>query len=101
MDSTGLYQQRAKWWGSVLGSMDPFTAATRFLEHMLTNAPNWLTDNESNTCQRIQQSQFDGATINPATGKPYPFGANYAQRSAQTDALEQDLLYFTHLTTVG
>lgn len=96
LDSTGLYQQRARWWGSVAGSMDPYTATTRFLERMLTNSPDWLTVNESTTAQRVQQSQFDGIKINPATGKPYPFAQNYQDRQAQTDALDADLLFFQH-----
>jgi hypothetical protein len=96
LNSTGLYQQRAQWWGSVAGSMDPFTATTRFLERMVANSPDWLTANEATTCQRVQQSQYDGIKIDPSTGQPYPFGANYQARQAQTDAVAADPLYFTH-----
>lgn len=94
--SVGLYQQQPQWWGTVVGSMDPYTATVRFLTAMLRDAPNWLTDNESNTCQRVQRSQYDAITIDPSTGKPYPFGSNYAARSAQVDALEADLQYFAN-----
>lgn len=97
LDSTGLYQQReSQGWGSVVGSMSPFTATVRFLTAMLRDAPTWLTDNESSTAQRVQRSQFDGIKIDPSTGKPYPFAANYQARTAQTDALAADPLYFTH-----
>lgn len=95
LDSTGLYQQRARWWGTVVGSMDPFTATVRFLSVMIINSPLWFTEDESTTCQWVQQSSFDGVKINPATGKPYPFAANYKDRQAQTDALAADVLYFT------
>jgi hypothetical protein len=94
--STGLYQQQPKWWGSVVGSMDPYTATARFLAVMLTNAPDWLTANEASTCQRVQQSEFDGTTIDPKTGLPFVFGANYQARSAQVDALEADPQFFAH-----
>jgi hypothetical protein len=94
--SVGLYQQQPQWWGSVVGSMDPFTATVRFLTAMLRDAPDWLTDNESNSCQRVQRSQFDSVTIDPSTGKPYGFGANYAAKTAFTDALEADSQYFAH-----
>jgi hypothetical protein len=102
LDSTGLYQQReSQGWGTIVGSMDPFTATVRFLTAMLRDAPNWLTDNESTSAQRTQRSQFDGVHIDPATGKPYPFGANYQARSAQVDALEADRLFFQHGAKVG
>lgn len=95
--SVGLYQQqRDDWWGSLTSRMDAYGSTTEFLKGMLRDAPDWLTDNESNTCQRVQKSQFDSVTIDPSTGKPYPFGSNYAARQAQTDALEADPLYFTH-----
>lgn len=97
LDSTGLYQQRSsQGWGTVAGSMDPFIATQRFLTAMLRDAPNWLTDNESSSAQRTQRSQFDGIKIDPSTGKPYPFAANYQARQAQTDALDADLQYFTN-----
>jgi len=97
LDSTGLYQQRAsQGWGSVVGSMDQYTATVRFLTAMLRDAPSWLTDNESTSAQRVQRSQFDGVHIDPATGQPYPFGANYQARSAQVDALAADVRYFTN-----
>jgi len=99
--STGLYQQQPKWWGSVVGSMDPFTATIRFLTAMLGDAPDWLVANEATTAQRVQRSEFDGVTIDPATGKPRPFGANYQARSAQVDALEADRLFFQHGAKVG
>lgn len=102
LDSTGLYQQReSQGWGTVIGSMDPFTATVRFLTEMLKYAPNWLTDNESSSAQRVQRSQFDAVRIDPATGLPYPFGANYQARSAQVDALEADRLFFQHGAKVG
>lgn len=100
-DSVGLYQQRARWWGSTEGSMSPFTSTWRFLTAMLVDAPGWFTDeNESFTCQKVQRSQYDGVTIDKSTGKPYPFASNYSapHRTTQTLALEKDLLYFTHLT---
>jgi hypothetical protein len=75
--------------------MDPFTATVRFLSVMIINSPLWFTEDESTTCQWVQQSSFDGVKINPATGKPYPFAANYKDRQAQTDALAADVLYFT------
>jgi len=95
-DSVGLYQQRSRWWGTTVGSMDPFTATIRFLTAMLGDAPAWLTDNESTTEQRVQRSQFDGVTIDPKTGQPFPFGANYAAKTAEVDALEADRLFFQH-----
>lgn len=100
-DSVGLYQQRARWWGSTEGSMSPFTATWRFLTALLVDVPNWYTDtDEPASCQKVQRSQYDGITIDPKTGKPYPFAGNYAdpRRTAQTLALEKDPLYFTHLT---
>lgn len=98
LDSTGLYQQRSsQGWGTVVGSMDPFTATVRFLTAMLRDAPNWLTDNESRSAQLTQRSQFDGIHIDPTTGKPYPFGANYEARTSQVNALEADPLYFQRL----
>jgi hypothetical protein len=97
LDSVGLYQQRSRWWGDTPGSMDPFVATHRFLERMLVNAPDWLTLDESTICQRVQQSQFDGVTIDKRTGKPYPYAQNYRDRDAQTDALEADLVFFSHL----
>jgi hypothetical protein len=100
LDSIGIFQQRpASGWGSIEGSMSPFTATTRFLSAMLGDAPNWYTEqDEAVTCQRVQRSQFDGVKINPATGKPYPYAQNYRDRTAQTLAVEADMLYFTHLT---
>ena len=98
-DSVGLYQQRAKWWGSTEGSMSPYTATGRFLAAMLRDAPDWFTTtDEAVVCQKVQRSQFDGVTVNPATGKPYVFAQNYRDRTAQTLALEGDLLYFQHIT---
>lgn len=95
--SVGLYQQMEKWgWGSPAGSMDPFTATTRFLEVMLRDAADWFAMDEPVVCQRVQRSQFDGVTINPSTGKPYILAQNYRDREAQTNALASDLLYFTH-----
>lgn len=89
LDSTGLYQQRAsQGWGSVEGSMDPYVATGRFLTVMLQEAPNWLTDNEAATCQRVQRSQYDGVK--------FPFAANYQARQEQTDAIAADLKYFTN-----
>ena len=97
LDSTGLYQQRAsQGWGTVLGSMDPYTATIRFLTVMLRDVPDWFTLDESTVAQRTQRSQFDGIKIDPATGKPYPFAQNYKDRQAQTDALAADLNYFTN-----
>jgi hypothetical protein len=96
LNSTGLYQQRAQWWGTVVGSMDPYTATVRFMTRLPGNSPYWFTVDESTSCQLVQQSQFDGVKINPATGKPYPFAQNYKDRQAQTDALAADELYFTH-----
>jgi len=99
MNSTGLYQQRLPWWGSVLGSMNPETATTRFLEHMVSEVADWLGRDEPDVCQRVQRSQFDGETINSKTGQPYPYAQNYKDRQAQTDALAADLAYFTNLST--
>lgn len=97
LDSTGLYQQReSQGWGTVLGSMDPYTATIRFLTVMLRDVKNWFDLDESAVCQYTQRSQFDGVKIDPATGKPYPFAQNYKDRQAQTDALAADVLYFTH-----
>lgn len=96
LNSTGLYQQRLPWWGSVVGSMDPYTATVRFMTKVPQNSPYWFTVDESTTCQLVQQSQYDGVKIDPKTGKPYPFAANYQARQTQTDALASDLLYFTH-----
>lgn len=99
MNSTGLYQQRKQWWGDVAGSMDPYISTMRFIDHTETNTPDWFARakdavGESDVCQRTQGSQFDGKTINPKTGKPYPYASNYLARSAQVDALEKDLHYF-------
>lgn len=76
--------------------MDPFTATVRFLSRMIVNSPHWFIEDESTTCQWVQQSQFDGVKIDPATGKPYPFAQNYKDRQAQTDALAADPNYFTN-----
>lgn len=97
LDSTGLYQQRAsQGWGTIIGSMDPYTATVRFLTVMLRDVKNWFDLDESAVCQYTQRSQFDGSKINPATGQPYPFAQNYKDRQAQTDALAADTLYFTN-----
>lgn len=97
LDSTGLYQQRAsQGWGTVIGSMDPYTATVRFLSAMVRDASDWFTAEEAAVCQRVQRSQFDGVKIDPATGKPYPFAQNYKDRQAQTDALAADLQFFTN-----
>lgn len=97
LDSTGLYQQRAsQGWGTVIGSMDPYTATVRFLVEMLKYASDWVTSDEAAVCQRVQRSQFDGVKIDPTTGKVYPFAQNYKDRQAQTDALAADTLYFVN-----
>lgn len=93
-DSVGLYQQRALWWGDTKGSMDPFTATQRFLAVMVRNTPGWFVGDESTTCQNTQGSQFDGITIDPKTGKPYPFAQNYREEQNRVDAMELDLSYF-------
>jgi hypothetical protein len=95
-DSVGLYQQRARWWGSTQGSMDSYIATTRFLTEMLVSAPSWFTLDEAEVCQMVQRSQYDGVTIDPSTGKPYAFAANYRDRDAQTLALEKDPEFFTN-----
>lgn len=95
--SVGLYQQqRDDWWGPLSSRMDAYGSTTEFLKAMLRDAPNWLTDNESSTCQRVQKSQFDGITIDPSTDKPYPWAANYQARQAQTDALAANPAYFAN-----
>lgn len=97
LDSTGLYQQRAsQGWGTVIGSMDPYTATVRFLTVMIRDVSDWATAEESAVCQRVQRSQYNGTSIDPKTGNPYPFAANYLARQNQTDALTVDPLYFTH-----
>jgi hypothetical protein len=93
-DSVGLYQQRARWWGTTMGSMDPYIATTRFLDRMLQNAPSWFTTDEAEVAQMVQGSQYDGVTIDPVTRKPYPFAQNYRDRDAQTAAMERDLSYY-------
>lgn len=95
-NSVGLYQQRAQWWGDTAGSMSPAIATRRFLDRMLIDAPDWFVADEPGTCQHVQRSQFDGVTVNPATGKPYPFAQNYRDRDAQVSALIADQMYFTH-----
>lgn len=87
LDSVGLFQQRSRWWGDTAGSMDPFTATSRFLAE-LVKVPDWWTLDESDACQRVQRSQFDGVTR--------PYAQNYRDRTAQTDAVAADPLYFTH-----
>lgn len=95
--SVGLYQQMEKWgWGDTAGSMSPYISTQRFLNAMLRDAPNWMTDNESSTAQRVQRSQYDGVTIDPNTNQPYPFAANYQARTEQVDALAADLRYFAN-----
>jgi hypothetical protein len=96
LNSTGLYQQRLPWWGTVLGSMDPYTATMRFLQHLIKNVPSWLTRDEASCCQDVQQSQFNGVTINPKTGVPYVFAQNYRDREDQTNAIALDEHFFTH-----
>lgn len=76
--------------------MDPYTATVRFLQHMVANTPDWFDRNEPDVCQRTQGSQFDGKTVDPHTGFPYPYAVNYAARDSQTDALEADPRYFTN-----
>lgn len=100
LNSVGLYQQRAQWWGDTAGSMDPYTSTIRFWEHTLMNTPDWFTraatdDGEAEVCQRTQGSQFDGRTINPATGQPYPYAQNYKDRQSQTDAMDLTMRYYT------
>lgn len=97
-DSIGLFQQRpSQGWGSVQGSMDPYITTNRFLTSMLALVPTWFDPNldESSVCQQVQRSQFNGKTIDPNTGQPYPYAANYKAEDAATDALEADPLYFT------
>jgi hypothetical protein len=96
LNSTGLYQQRAQFWGSVVGSMDPYTATMRFLKAMVHDVPAWFTTTESTVCQLVQRSQFDSITIDLRTGKPFPFAQNYIDREPQTNALALDELYFQH-----
>lgn len=96
LDSVGLYQQRARWWGTTEGSMNPYVATGRFLATMVGNTPGWFVTDESTVCQNTQGSQFNGVKINPATGKPYPFAQNYKDRQVQTDAMDLDLLYYTN-----
>lgn len=96
LDSTGLFQQRPQWWGSGLGSMDPYTATVRFLTSMRGGTPDWAHRDEPDVCQRTQRSQFDGVTVDPSTGEPYLYAANYRGRQTQVDALEADPLFFTH-----
>lgn len=103
LNSVGLYQQRSPWWwtdgdrASIAVAMDPYGSTMLFLVRMAQNSPLWWQMDESTVCQRTQGSQFDGKTaIDPATGKPYPYAQNYLDRSAQTDALEADKLYFTN-----
>ena len=96
--SVGLYQQMEKWgWGDPAGSMDPFTATTRFLQGMLRNAPGWFGMAEASVCQETQQSQFDGKRINPATGKPYPYAQNYIDRETQTNLVDENSNYFARV----
>jgi hypothetical protein len=95
LDSVGLLQQRARWWSTTQGSMDPYIAATRFLEQMLVKVPAWMSLEDWDVAQRVQQSQFDGVTINPQTGKPYPYAQNYKDREVQTLAMEKTLRYYT------
>jgi hypothetical protein len=98
LNSVGLYQQRSQWWGDTRGSMDPYESTRRFLTRMMVNVPKWgdPTVPESFVCQWVQQSQFDGKTVDPKTGRPFPFAQNYIDRQTQTDALEADPLYWTN-----
>lgn len=98
LDSTGLYQQRAsQGWGSIVGSMSPYVATQRFLTAMLRDVPDWYGVDESTVCQLTQRSQYDGRTVDPGTGKPYLFAANYQARTSQVNLLEVDPFYFSRL----
>lgn len=93
-DSTGLYQQReSQGWGSVLGSMDPFTATWRFLTAMLDVAPSWFTSDEARVCQQVQRSEYDGQIHD---GVLLVYAANYRSYEDVTNALALDRLYWTH-----
>lgn len=100
LDSVGLYQQRRMWWGDTAGSMSPYTSTIRYWAHTLANTPDWYVraqtdDGEADVAQRTQGSQFDGKTIDPRTGKPYPYAQNYKDRQTQTDAMDLTMKYYT------
>ena len=81
--SVGLYQQQAPWWGTPIGSMDPFVATVRFLTLMVQDVPLWDSTDEPTVCQAVQRSQFSDAS-------------NYRARLPQALAMEADPLYFTN-----
>lgn len=95
LNSVGLLQQRSQYWGTTQGSMDPWVAATRFLEQMLVKAPAWMSLEDWDVAQRVQQSQYDGVKIDSRTGKPYPYAQNYKDREVQTLAMEKNPRYYT------
>lgn len=97
--SLGIYQQIPtgiyNWgWGTVEELMDPATAAERFYTsfRQTTQLPG---EPLVYRVQRTQRSQFDGVTINPNIGKPYPFAANYLARETTARQLLANPRFFT------
>lgn len=76
--------------------MDPFGSTMQFIEAMARDVADWFKLDESVVAQRVQRSQYDGVTINPKTGKAYPYAQNYRDREVQTNAMDGDLRYFTN-----
>jgi hypothetical protein len=99
--SVGLYQQQMPWY-PVATAMDATLSTRAFLRELMATVPDWMTaagKDEATVCQRVQRSQFDGVTIDPATGKPFVFAANYRARENQTNALALDGEFFAHHPT--
>lgn len=82
--SLGFFQQTSGY-GTAQARIDPAMAVTMFLDGGPQGQRAFLqqpyaagTLNDLARCiQAVQQSQFDGKTIDPSTGKPYPLAQNY------------------------
>lgn len=70
-DSLGLFQQRAKWWGSARNRLDPIRATQAFYA-ALTRVPDRDLEPLGELCQMVQ-------------GSAYP--DRYAERQAEAEAL--------------
>lgn len=82
--SLGFYQQTAGY-GTAQARLDPAIATTMFLDGGPQGQPAFLKqsymagtlDDLARCIQAVQQSQYDGVTIDPSTGKPYVLAQNY------------------------
>lgn len=95
--SLGFMQQTAGY-GPAGGRLNPVTSVDMFLNGGPQGQPAflktpWTRGDYPLLCrcvQQVQGSQFDGKTIDPKTGQPYPYAGNYIGNIADAlDALAQ------------